>query len=199
MKAHQVYLASSSPRRRELLDQIDISYTVIRPDVDESRQNDTNPQTYTQRIADAKAQYAKQIIDNNNYHSLPIIAADTAVVVAGKILGKPKNFDDAVQMLTLLSDRSHEVCSSICVINGAVKECVTQTSRVSFRKLSQQEIQAYWLSGEPQDKAGAYAVQGRGAAFISHLSGSYSGVMGLPLFELMQLLVKTGFVTQSEP
>ena len=191
MTSYDVYLASASPRRRQLLEQVNIDYTVIVPDVDESVKNDPDAKAYTQRIAAAKADYVRQIIIANQYQDKPIIAADTAVVAANEILGKPEDFDAAASMLRLLSNRSHDVYSSICVIHGAHIESVTQISQVSFREINQQEISDYWQSGEPQDKAGAYAVQGRGAAFISHLSGSYSGVMGLPLFELLQLLSRT--------
>ena len=119
-----------------------------------------------------------------------MIAADTAVVAHNQILGKPDNFEHAREMLTLLSDCTHEVYSSICVFHEDLSETVTQVSSVTFRKITQAEIISYWDSGEPQDKAGAYAIQGQAAEFISRLSGSYSGVMGLPLYELMQILTK---------
>ncbi len=185
---HHVYLASASPRRRELLEQVAIRYSVIEPNVDESKLNDVDPQAYTQRIAVAKAFYVNQIINQQKYEYRPIIAADTAVVCDRDILGKPKNKTDAILMLTRLSNTTHQVYSSICLLRESSPEVVTQISDVTFRSLCEQEIEEYWNSGEPADKAGAYGIQGLGAKFIKHLKGSYSGVMGLPLYELMSLL-----------
>ena len=185
---HHVYLASASPRRRELLEQIGIRYSVIEPDVDESRLDDVDPQAYTQRIAIAKAFYVNQIIKQQEHEYRPIIAADTAVVSDQDILGKPKDKADAVAMLRRLSNSTHQVYSSICLLRESSPEVITQISDVTFRTLYEQEIEEYWNSGEPADKAGAYGIQGLGAKFIKHLKGSYSGVMGLPLYELMSLL-----------
>lgn len=190
MKHQRIYLASASPRRRELLEQINIDYTVIKPDVDESRLNDVNPQAYTQRIALAKAMYVAQIVEAKQLEPLSIIAADTAVVLGQQILGKPKNKLEAIEMLNNLSDCTHQVYSSICLINNGKPEVITQISDVTFRAITASEIIEYWNCGEPADKAGAYGIQGLGAKFVQHLNGSYSGVMGLPLFELTQLLAK---------
>lgn len=190
MKRHTVYLASASPRRQQLLEQVNVAYTVIKPEVDESQPGDPDPQVYTQGLAISKALDAQTKILQNVADRLPIIAADTAVFVASQILGKPKNFENAREMLSLLSGCTHEVYSSICVIHGDSKEILTQVSLVTFRKITEAEIISYWKSGEPQDKAGAYAIQGQAAQFIANLSGSYSGVMGLPLYELMRLLAK---------
>ena len=190
MNYPHVYLASASPRRRELLQQVGIQYTVIIPNVDESQQNDPDPKAYTERIAAAKAASARQQIKAEKSPDRPIIAADTAVTIDNAILGKPRNYDDSARMLRLLSNRTHQVYSSICIINGAERHLATQISEVTFRTLSQQEIKDYWQTGEPQDKAGAYAIQGLAAGFISHLSGSYSAVMGLPLYEVLQFLGK---------
>jgi len=190
MKRRNVYLASASPRRQQLLEQVNIAYTVIKPEVDESQPGDQSPGVYTQGLAISKALYARKNLLQNQSDSLPIIAADTAVVVPDQILGKPDNFEHAREMLMLLSDRTHEVYSSICVIHGDFTETATQVSSVTFRKITQAEIICYWKSGEPHDKAGAYAIQGLAAQFISSLSGSYSGVMGLPLYELMRILAK---------
>jgi len=190
LKHQRIYLASASPRRRELLEQINIDYTVIKPDVDESRLNDVNPQAYTQRIALAKAMYVAQIVEAKQLEPLSIIAADTAVVLGQQILGKPKNKLEAIEMLNNLSDCTHQVYSSICLINNGKPEVITQISDVTFRAITASEIIEYWNCGEPADKAGAYGIQGLGAKFVQHLNGSYSGVMGLPLFELTQLLAK---------
>ena len=190
MKQNRVYLASSSPRRAELLDQIHIDYTIIEPDVDESHLDDCDPQAYSQRVAIAKAEYGQQFVHHNKLESRPLIAADTIVVLDNQLFGKPDDEKHAAHMLSQLSSRTHQVLSSIAVINNDACECITQISDVSFRQLSQQQINEYWKTAEPHDKAGAYAIQGIGAQFINHLSGSYSGVMGLPLFELTQLLAK---------
>ncbi len=190
MRQYHVYLASASPRRQTLLDQVRIAYTVIKPGVDETMLDDPDPKAYTQRLALSKALDADKKILQYKMSSLPIIAADTAVVVDGRTLGKPQNFEHAREMLMLLSDRRHEVYSSIAVIYKNFTETATQVSSVNFRKITEPELISYWNSGEPRDKAGAYAVQGLAAQFISGLSGSYSGVMGLPLYELMQILGK---------
>ncbi len=190
MKQHHIYLASASPRRRELLEQIGIHYIVINPDVDESRLDDVDPQAYTQRIAIAKAQFVNEVIKTKQFEPLPIIAADTAVVLNTTILGKPHNRRDATKMLNLLSDRTHQVYSSVSLNYRDKLETITQISEVTFKPITKAEIIDYWHSGEPADKAGAYGIQGLGAKFVKHLNGSYSGVMGLPLFELTQLLAK---------
>ena len=188
MKFNKVYLASASPRRQQLLDQVGIGYIVIKPDVDEAQLGEHSPEAYTRRLALSKALEVKNQLLENEAKQLPIIAADTAVAVLDKILGKPDNFEHAREMLMLLSGRTHQVFSSICVIDGEFTQTVTQVSQVSFRKISEAEIISYWDSKEPVGKAGAYAIQGRAAEFISSLSGSYSGVMGLPLYELMRIL-----------
>ena len=185
---HHVYLASASPRRKELLEQIGVRYTVIKPYVDESKLNDVDPQAYTQRITIAKALYVNQIVKQQKLENRPIIAADTAIVIGQDILGKPKDKADATLMLKRLSDSTHQVYSSTCVLKNSTPEVITQISDVTFRAMFDEEIEEYWNCGEPADKAGAYGIQGFGAKFIKHLNGSYSGVMGLPLYELMCLL-----------
>ena len=191
MKHHNVYLASASPRRRQLLDQVGIAYTLIKTDVDESLFDEPDPGIYTQQLALLKALDGHDRMFREKPIDLPIIAADTAVVIKGQILGKPDNFEHASEMLMLLSNGTHEVYSSVCVIHGAFRQTATQISTVRFRKITRQETVDYWNTGEPWDKSGAYAIQGQAARFISHLSGSYSGVMGLPLYELIQLLDKS--------
>lgn len=197
MKYNRVYLASASPRRQQLLEQVDIAFTVIKPEIDESQLGEDDPKTLTQRLAYWKALDARNRVLPNEPDDIPIVAADTAVAISNQILGKPDNGDHAREMLTLLSNRTHEVYSSICVMHADFTESVTQVSSVTFRKLSEAEITSYWRSGEPRDKAGAYAIQGRAARFISHLSGSYSGVMGLPLYELMGIMDKISSATPS--
>ena len=184
----RVWLASASPRRRELLEQMAITYQVIVPQVDETNHKKEPPETYTCNLAISKAKYVQDHINKNNLDYLPIVAADTAVVLDDTIFGKPNSIEQSRQMLSALSGRTHQVYSSVVVYYSGVSQSATQISKVSFRSLSQSEIDAYWKTGEPIDKAGSYAVQGLGAQFITHLSGSYSGVMGLPLYELMQML-----------
>lgn len=184
-------LASNSPRRAELLSQIDIAYEQQAADVDERQHSDEVPELYVLRLALEKARAVAAQIDSDAYSG--VLGADTSVVLHGEILGKPRDRQDAVVMLSGLSGQTHEVYTGVALIN-ADGEAATRLSvnRVRFRPLEADEIAAYWASGEPADKAGAYAIQGRGAVFIEHLEGSYSGVMGLPLFETAQLLHQAG-------
>ena len=184
-----VYLASASPRRRELLQQLGVRFAVHIADVPEAILPGEAPEQFVQRLAVAKA--------NKVWHSLPpaqrrpVLGADTVVVIDEHILGKPVSREHAVEMLGLLSGRTHQVLTGVAVVSQQHSVCVN-VSAVRFRILNQAEILAYWQSGEPADKAGAYAIQGYAAAFIEHLSGSYSGVMGLPLYETSQLLKQHG-------
>jgi septum formation protein len=184
-----VYLASGSPRRRELLLQIGVAFRVIRPQVDETPLDAEAPDDYVARLAGAKAAAGwllRATLD------APVLAADTAVILDGAILGKPIDRRDGESMLQQLSGRSHEVLTAVAVKTPA--QVLTRLSRssVTFRPLAPGEVRAYWDTGEPGDKAGGYAVQGRAALFIAHLSGSFSGVMGLPLFETAELLREAG-------
>ncbi len=195
MKSPQLYLASSSPRRRELLAQVGVSVEVVSQDVSENRQANESPKSYVQRLALEKACFGLK--DLGSKVPLPILGADTAVVVENTVLGKPKDKADAVAMLQLLSCRSHRVLSAVAVVGrddlGQDREVVrVSESIVRFRSISVKECEAYWDTGEPMDKAGAYAIQGLAAAFIERIEGSYSGVMGLPLFETGELLQKFG-------
>jgi septum formation protein len=187
-----VYLASGSPRRRELLQQIGISFRVVGMAVDEAVLPDETPQAYVARLAAAKAAAGWE--RSREAHQAPVLAADTAVVLDGKILGKPADGQDAEGMLTQLSGRTHEVLTAIALRTASGLQSRISRSEVTFRSISAAEARAYWESGEPSDKAGAYAIQGRGAIFIAALRGSYSGVMGLPLFETAELLRDAGFV-----
>ena len=181
----RIYLASSSPRRRELLDQIGVRYHVLPVAADERRHAGESPRDYVLRMALSKARLAAA--DPGRVLDLPVLAADTVVVIDGDVLGKPANRDNATAMLARLSGRTHEVLTAVAVMHRTEGVRIS-TSQVAFRLIDPLEAAAYWATGEPQDKAGAYAIQGRGAVFVARLEGSYSGVVGLPLFETAQLL-----------
>jgi septum formation protein len=185
--APRLCLASMSPRRRELLRQIGVSHNVRAPHIDESVLPGEPPAQYVLRMARSKA-----LAGGTPAAGLPVLAADTIVVIDQLILGKPAGAAEAVAMLERLSGRTHEVLTAVVLATGAAVTQRLSVSLVRLRHLSRAECIAYWESGEPHDKAGAYAVQGRGALFIEHLSGSYSGVMGLPLYETGQLLAEAG-------
>ena len=180
-----IYLASQSPRRNELLNQLGVRFEVRVADVDESHLAGESPKQYVQRLATEKANAIWQSLSEDKRR--PVLGADTTVCIAGEILGKPADKDEAMTMLHRLSGQQHEVMSGIAIIGEKHSVCVN-VSQVSFRELSDAEIEAYWETGEPRDKAGGYAIQGYAAAFISELKGSYSGVMGLPLYETARLL-----------
>ena len=185
-----IYLASASPRRRELLRQIGVSYRLLRVEVDETPQAGERPDRYVARLALAKAQAGCQALGRRK--PAPVLGADTAVVVADALLGKPRDRAEGLSMLAQLSGREHQVLSAVALATPTQKAVKVQESRVRFRELTQAECAAYWDSGEPRDKAGGYGIQGRAAAFIAELRGSYSGVMGLPLFETAELLREFG-------
>jgi septum formation protein len=187
---HHIYLASRSPRRLALLEQIGIRVALVAAETDETRGPDESPDVYVQRVALEKARAGRAALAE--HEARPVLAADTAVVVDDMTLGKPADRDSAARMLRTLSGRSHRVLTAVALIAGGRERVETNESAVTFRALRESEILAYWGTGEPQDKAGAYAIQGFGALFISHLQGSYSGVMGLPLFETAQLLAEAG-------
>jgi septum formation protein len=185
----RIYLASRSPRRRELLYQIGVQHEVLVADVDERPLPGEVPAEYVIRLALAKARAAHEALGPRS--ALPVLAADTAVVVDNEIMGKPRDREDALAMMGRLSGRSHKVLTGVALVAGGAKSRLS-VSKVSFRPVAPVEAQAYWDSGEPADKAGGYGVQGLGALFISRLEGSYSGVMGLPLFETGELLRAAG-------
>jgi septum formation protein len=186
MSTDFIYLASGSPRRRELLRQIGVSYRLIDTAVDETALKDEAPLAYVSRVAAAKANAGWQC--SREPDDAPVLAADTAVVLDGSILGKPRDQADALDMLRRLSGRSHEVLTAVALRSAAGLDGRVSRSVVTFRSIDAAEAGAYWDTGEPRDKAGAYAIQGRAAVFIADLRGSYSGVMGLPLFETAELL-----------
>lgn len=190
MPAARIYLASASPRRRELLRQIGVSYRLLPVVVDETPRPDEPPSSYVARLALAKARAGVSALGRRRLR--PVLGADTAVVVDGAILGKPGDRAEGLAMLTRLSGREHRVFSSVALVTPTRDAVRVQESRVRFRELTQAECAAYWDSGEPLDKAGGYGIQGRAAAFVAELRGSYSGVMGLPLFETAELLREFG-------
>ncbi len=187
-----LYLASASPRRQELLRQVGIAFTTLFPDIPEHRRGQESPAEYVQRLAAEKARFAARLLDTRRLPPGPVLGADTAVVVDGDILGKPRDRNAGVAMLRRLAGRTHEVLTGLCVIHQDEAHRALSVSKVTLAALTETEISRYWETGEPLDKAGAYAIQGQAAAFISRLEGSYSGVVGLPLYELMQILRKMG-------
>ena len=196
-----VYLASRSPRRQELLRQLGVRFDELRfreaagrpPDVVEGALDAEPPHHYVERIARTKASVGWQQLQRRVLPQHPVLAADTEVSIDGTIFGKPADATDARRMLSRLSGRSHEVLTAVAL--RWQEELLVEVSRsqVTFRTLTNDDIERYVATGEPFDKAGAYAIQGRAAAFITHLSGSYSGVMGLPLHETAELLARIGF------
>lgn len=190
-----VYLASASPRRRELLDQIGVGYRPLASNVDEQRRPDEVPQMYVLRLALDKARAGRALLVEEDER--PVLGADTAVVLDGDIMGKPRDQAEAHAMLTRLSGRTHHVYTAVALVNREHELTRLSVSAVTFRTLEVAEIEEYWCTGEPADKAGAYAIQGRAAVFISRIEGSYSGVMGLPLFETAELLRAVGIDTFS--
>jgi septum formation protein len=187
LRAPLLCLASASPRRRELLAQLGAPHVLAVPDIDEAVLAGESAADYVVRMARAKAR-----IVHPHGAGLPVLAADTIVVIDERICGKAANAEEGVAMLLRLSGRSHEVLTAVALAAAGEVNHRLSCSEVRFRHLSLAEAIAYWNTGEPQDKAGSYAVQGHGAVFVEHLSGSYSGVMGLPLFETAELLAAAG-------
>ena len=188
----RIYLASQSPRRHELLRQIGVSFDVLDVSIDETPVEHEAPLAYVRRMAHDKAQAAWEHIMRHELPAAPVLAADTTVVLGDLILGKPFDADDACKMLRSLSGQRHVVMSAVAVAFADTLEIAVSQTAVTFKTLNAAEISRYAASGEPYDKAGAYAIQGRAAGFIARIDGSYSGVMGLPLFETVQLLEKFG-------
>mgnify|MGYP006177931117 FL=1 len=183
-----LYLASGSPRRRELLTQIAVPFLTQIAPIDENALPGESPIAYVERLARAKAQAGLAALSDTA--DAVVLGADTAVVLDGRILGKPADRDDALATLSALSGRSHQVLTAVALVSRERLESRVVTSQVTFRALSQAEIEAYWASGEPQDKAGCYGIQGLAAVFVSQLQGSYSAVVGLPLCETAALLAE---------
>ena len=190
MSADFVYLASASPRRRALLAQIGVPFQVLTVMVDEARQPGEAPDAYVLRLAREKADagwQARPLRDPS-----PVLAADTTVVLDGRILAKPADRSEGERMLRELGGRTHAVLTAVAVATAEGLISRTSRSEVTFRAISAAEARDYWATGEPRDKAGGYAIQGGAAIFIADLRGSYSGVMGLPLFETAELLEQAG-------
>ena len=193
-----IYLASRSPRRRELLSQIGVRYHLLLfrsrpdspPDVDETFLPNEQPDTYVERVARSKAEAGWRLLRLRNLPLAPVLAADTTVALDGRILGKPADRKQAAEMLAALSGSRHEVLTAVALARDEQCDSALSRSEVQFKKLSAEEIAHYVATGECDDKAGAYAIQGRAARFVMELRGSYSGVMGLPLYEASQLLEK---------
>lgn len=179
-----VYLASQSPRRRELLAQLGVRFEVLRVDVPEQRQVGESPEDYVLRLAHSKSRAGAALAPE------PVLGADTIVVLGADVLEKPQDEDHAVSMLTRLGGRTHTVMTAVALTQGNHNELCSCHTLVKFRSISEDEARAYWLTGEPRDKAGGYGIQGFGAVFVQEIQGSYSNVVGLPLFETAQLLNK---------
>ena len=192
-----IYLASASPRRQELLRQLGLAFEVLPSNLLEVQEPGETARDYVLRVAADKARFVAGLVNERGLPRYPVLGADTEVVLDGEVLGKPRDRAQALALLERLAGRSHEVLSAIAVIEPdapAAVHSALSLSRVSLGALTAEDRARYWDSGEPAGKAGAYAIQGRAAAFIARLDGSYSGVMGLPLFELAQTLRKLGIV-----
>jgi septum formation protein len=196
----QLLLASGSPRRRELLTQIGVPFSLLSADIDETPLTDETPAAYVLRLARGKADAGLlQLANDPAYSTARVLGADTAVVLDGRILGKPADENEALAMLAALSNREHEVLTAIAVVDEQHCETRVVTSRVRFRAISDDEARRYWVSGEPADKAGGYGIQGLGAVFVENLSGSYSAVVGLPLCETAEILQRFGIPCWQRP
>jgi len=179
-----IALASASPRRRELLTQLGVNYQLVKIDVDETQLPGEFAADYVLRLAKAKASAGLIAMQG----AMPALGADTIVVVDGQVLGKPKDQADFVRMMKLLSGRSHQVMTAVAIAQPDVVDAITVSTDVWFGLLADTEIEQYWHSGEPQDKAGGYGIQGIAGRYIEKIQGSYTAVVGLPLFETAQLL-----------
>jgi len=184
-----LYLASSSPRRRELLAQLGLYPETVTIEIDESLRQGESAHVHAERLALAKAGAGFQALGKDN---ALVLGADTVVSVGEVLLGKPRDRGEALRMLGLLSGRQHEVITSVALSDAHAETVVTSVTTVTMRKIARQEMLDYWDTGEPCDKAGGYGIQGLGAMFVSAVNGSYSGVVGLPLFETAQLLLARG-------
>jgi len=188
-----IFLASRSPRRRELLTQIGVNFELLDIEIDESIRSNEKPIDYVSRMATEKAQAgwsSSKISTFVNYQARALLAADTSVVLADQVLGKPNNLEQAREMLTHLSNNTHQVITSVAVLNKQALTLETSVTDVTFAKLTEKIIEDYCKMGEGMDKAGGYAIQGLAAQFVTTINGSYSGVVGLPLYQTALLLNK---------
>ena len=189
MSSSLLILASASPRREKLLRQLGVNFVSEPQDIIEEKRIDESPEKFVKRMAEGKASSA---FGKRKEKDIVVVASDTIVVCDKRVLGKPKDKSDDIKMLLTLSNKTHRVLSAVTVANTLrYKSTVSETS-VSFREISEIEAECYWDSGEPEGKAGVYAIQGCGAVFVQSINGSYSGVMGLPLFQTAQLLSEFG-------
>lgn len=197
-----IYLASTSPRRRELLRQIGVNFETLTfrhgergedADVDETPFADEDAVRYVERLALTKAQAGMRRLLWRDMRRQPVLAADTTLELDGKLIGKPTDIADAYSILGRLSGRTHRVLTAVAISDGEHTRSRVSLSEVRFRELGEHEIRHYIATNEPMDKAGAYGIQGRAAVFVESISGSYSGIMGLPLFETAQLLEAFGY------
>jgi len=199
----RIYLASQSPRRRELLKQVGINFEMLllrsdtrrMVDADEAPHADELPEEYVKRICEDKARAGWDALKFRNLPPFLVLAADTTVTLDGKILGKPRNREEAAAMLRQLSGRQHQVLSAVAAAFEERIEIRLSATTVTFATLSEERIHRYLLTNEAHDKAGAYGIQGHAAAFVQRIEGSYSGVMGLPLYETVELLRAFGYPT----
>lgn len=189
-----LYLASGSPRRKELLQLITANFSILSAEINEQPYVDESAKDFVCRMAKEKARAGILLLGDKATPNDWVLGSDTVVVNDGKILGKPKNFNYFIGMMSGLSGKEHQVMTSISVAN--IKKCYTElvTTNVTFRRISHQEMLNYWHSGEPQDKAGGYGIQAGAGKFVTHIQGSYFAVVGLPLFETEQLLIKTKII-----
>ncbi len=191
-----IYLASRSPRRRELLKQLEVRFQILDLEVDESKLTGETPDTLVQRLAVLKAEAGWRLLDNGGADL--VLGADTIVVLGNEVLGKPRDAAHACEMLLSLYGCCHRVLSAVALACAHGTGVRLSESRVCFREITRQECEAYAATGEPLDKAGGYGIQGRAAAFVSDLQGSYSGVVGLPLYETAELLREAGVALFSD-
>lgn len=182
-KMARLILASSSPRRKELLEQVGLNFEIFSPDIDESVRPNEHIEHYVQRLAQQKAQAVLM-----QFPDAIVIAADTSLVLDQRIIGKPDSKAHAFEIWTALSGRAHQVMSGVCVASASQQQCIAVSTQVFFQTLTQDDMERYWSTGEPLGKAGAYAIQGYAAQFIPRIEGSYSNVVGLPLHETLQIL-----------
>jgi septum formation protein len=196
-----IYLASQSPRRAQLLGQLGIRHELLLADASEDAESleavlpNEAPATYVQRVTALKLDAAVARLQRRGLAEAPVLCADTTVALGRTILGKPEDAKDAARMLRMLSGATHRVLTAVALQHGTHRHAALSVSRVRFAKITDAQIARYAQSGEPLGKAGAYAIQGAAAAFIEHISGSYSGIMGLPMFETAELLRSAGFNT----
>jgi septum formation protein len=196
-----IYLASQSPRRAQLLGQLGVQHALLLADASEDAESleavlpNEAPATYVQRVTALKLDAAVARLRRRGLADAPVLCADTTVALGRTILGKPEDAADAARMLAQLSGATHRVLTAVALQHGTQRHAALSVSRVRFAKITDAQIARYADSGEPLGKAGAYAIQGAAAAFIEHISGSYSGIMGLPMFETGQLLQSAGFTT----